>query len=263
MTKVDLTAVEEAQIQQSTLTAQPASPSGREAVPLDSMPRLIFEECYQPQVGAAVGKTGWLGRLPRRSIVFVVSAAAAATSIIIYFGMTGVTSRQFMPIREAIDEDATAELQQERKKTAALTNEVIAARRDYLQTIVALSNKAGDETAQLRKTADAATAALEQEQKKTAALANDLATARLDLETKATQSTEAGDETAQLRKTADAATAALEQEQKKTAAIANDLATARRDLETKAAQSTKAGDETAQLRKTSDAATAALERERE
>jgi flagellar biosynthesis GTPase FlhF len=205
MTMVDLTPVEEAQIQHG---------------PYGDLPRLIYEVRSQPQVDAAVGRTGWgVGRLPRRSIVFVISAAAATTSIIIYFGMIGVTSREFMPIREAIDEDATAELQQERKKTAALTNELIAARRDYLQTIAALSNKGGDETAPLRKTAEAATAALEDEQKKTAALTSELAAARRDLETKAAQSSKAGDETAQLRKTADAATAALEEERKKTAAL--------------------------------------------
>jgi hypothetical protein len=204
MTMVDLTPVEEAQIQHG---------------PYGDLPRPIYEVRSQPQVDAAVGRTGWgVGRLPRRSIVFVISAAAATTSIIIYFGMIGVTSREFMPIREAIDEDATAELQQERKKTAALTNELIAARRDYLQTIAALSNKGGDETAPLRKTAEAATAALEDEQKKTAALTSELAAARRDLETKAAQSSKAGDETAQLRKTADAA-AALEEERKKTAAL--------------------------------------------
>jgi hypothetical protein len=203
MTMVDLTPVEEAQIQHG---------------PYGDLPRLIFKA--QPQVDAAVGKTGWrVGRLPRRSIVFVISAAAAAISVIIYFGMTGVATREFMPTRGAIDEDATAELRQERKKTAALTNELIAARRDYLQTIAALSNKGGDETAQLRKTAEAATAALQEEQKKTAALTNDLATARRDLETRAAQSTKAGDETAQLRKTAEAATAALQEEQKKTVAL--------------------------------------------
>jgi flagellar biosynthesis GTPase FlhF len=201
MTMVDLTPVEEAQIQHG---------------PYGDLPRLIFKA--QPQVDAAVGKTGWrVGRLPRRSIVFAICAAAAVMSIIIYFGMPA--SHEFRPIREEIDEAATAELQQERKKTAALTNELIAARRDYLQTIAALSNKGGDETAQLRKTAEAATAALQEEQKKTAALTNDLATARRDLETRAAQSTKAGDETAQLRKTAEAATAALQEEQKKTVAL--------------------------------------------
>jgi hypothetical protein len=125
-------------------------------------------------------------------------------------------------------EAATEALEEERKKTAALTDDLASARRD-LESKTALSSKAGDETAQLKRSAEAATAALQDERKKTAALMNDLATARRDLESKTARSSKAGDETAQLKKSAEAATAALQEERKKTAALTDDLAAARRD----------------------------------
>jgi hypothetical protein len=86
------------------------------------------------------------------------------------------------------------------ERTAALTNDLATARRD-LETKTVLLSKAGDETAQLRKTVEASTAALEKERKKTVALTNDLAIARRDLETKAALLSKAGGETAQPRET--------------------------------------------------------------
>jgi len=118
---------------------------------------------------------------------------------------------------------------------------------DTLNPTAAQSGKAGDETAQLRKTAEAATAALQEEQKKTAALTSELAAARRDFETTLALSSKADDEAAQL-------TAELQREHQKTAALTSELAAARRDFETKLALSSKADDEAAQL-------TAELQRE--
>ena len=159
-------------------------------------------------------------------------------------------------------EAATAELQQERQKTAALTSELATARGDF-ETKLALSSTAADETAQLKKSAETATAELQQERQKTAALTSELATARSDFETKLALSSTAADEAAQLRKSAEAATAELQQERQKTAALTSELATARRDFETKLALSSQAADEAAQLRKSAEAATAELQQERQ
>ena len=127
---------------------------------------------------------------------------------------------------------------------------------DTLNTTAAQSSKAGDETAQLRKTAEAATAALQEEQKKTAALTSELAAARRDFETKLALSSKADDEAAQL-------TAELQREHQKTAALTSELVTARRDFETKLASSSKAADEAAQLKKSAERMTAELQQERD
>ena len=148
------------------------------------------------------------------------------------------------------------------EKIAALTRDLATARRD-LETKAALSSKAADETAQLRKSAGAATAELQQERQKTAALTSELATARRDFETKLASSSKAADEAAQLKKSAEAATTELQQERQKTAALTSELASARRDFETKLASSSKAADEAAQLKKSAEAATTELQQERQ
>jgi TPR repeat protein len=113
-------------------------------------------------------------------------------------------------------EAATAALQQERQKTAALTSELATVRRNFEAT-AASSTRAGDEATRLAKTAEAATAELQQERQKTAALTSELAAVRRNFEATAASSTRVGDETTRLTKTAEAATADLQQERKKTA----------------------------------------------
>jgi TPR repeat protein len=88
---------------------------------------------------------------------------------------------------------------------------------------LASSSKADDETAQLRKKAEAAAAELQQEHQKTVALTSELFTARRDFETKLSLSRKAADDTAQLRKKAEAATAELQQERQKNAALMHSL----------------------------------------
>ena len=112
------------------------------------------------------------------------------------------------------------------EKTGALTADPATARRD-LEMKVALSNKSDDETAQLRKTAEAVTAELQQERQRIAALTQDLATAHRELETKAALSGNAEDEATQLRKTAEAATTKLQQERQNTALPRNAVTAAK------------------------------------
>ena len=78
---------------------------------------------------------------------------------------------------------ATAELQQERRKTVALTSELATARSD-VETKLALSSHADEEAAQL-------TAELQRERQKNAALTSELAAARSDFETKLASSSTA------------------------------------------------------------------------
>ncbi len=108
-------------------------------------------------------------------------------------------------------EAAAVELQQERQKTTALTNDLAAARRD----LEIKTAKASDETAKLRTTAAATAAELQHERQKTAALANDLATARGNLDMKPAPASKTGDETVQLKNTTETATGQLQQDGKK------------------------------------------------
>ena len=173
-------------------------------------------------------------------------------------------------------EAATAELreslQQQQKKTAALTQEVGAAR----QAMTASAE-------QQRR-------ALDEAQARAAALASELAGTHREIETQAAQSQKAVDEALQQKQTAEAATAelreSLQQEQKKTAALtqevgaerqamtasaeqqrraldeaqaraaalASELAGTRREIETQAAQPQKAVDEAMQQKQTAEAA---------
>ena len=176
-----------------------------------------------------------VGQLRRRFFAFAIAALAAAIFIILYLAVV---------------------------KTTALPSELATARSDF-ETMAELASKAADETAQLRKTAEAATAELQQERQKTVALTSELATARSDFETMAELASKAADKAAQPKKSAEAVTAELQQERQKTAALTSELATARRDFETKLASSSTAADKAAQLRKTAEAATAELQQERQ
>ena len=120
--------------------------------------------------------------------------------------------------RSKAAESATAELRQslqkEHDRAEALTGELAKARRD-LETQLALSSKAGDEAAQVKKAAESATAELRQslqkEHDRAEALTGELAKARRDLETQVALSSKAGDEAAQVKQAAESATAELRQ----------------------------------------------------
>src|SRR5207248_581899 len=166
-------------------------------------------------------------------------------------------------------ESATAELrqslQQEHDRAEALSAELGKARRDT-ETQLALSSKAGEETAKVKQTAESATAelrqSLQQERDRAEALTGELGKARGDLETQLALSSKAGDEAAQVKQTAESATAELRQslqkEHDRAEALSAELGTARGDLETQLALSSKAGDEAAQVKKTAESATAEL-----
>ena len=123
-------------------------------------------------------------------------------------------------------------LQQEQKKTAALTQEAKAAQagtRREIETQAAQSQKAVDVVKQAAESTIAELRqSLQQEQKKTAALTQ---------EAKAAQAMTASAE--QQRR-------ALEEAQARAAALASELAGTRREIETQAAQSQKAVDEAVQ-----------------
>ena len=170
---------------------------------------------------------------------------------------------------EAAIADLQQLLQQEQKKTAALTQEVGAAR----QAMTANAE-------QQRR-------ALDEAQARAAALASELAGTQREIETQAAQSQKAVDEATKQKQTAESTIAelqqSLQQEQKKTAALmqeakaaqamaadaepqrraldeaqaraaalASELAGTRREIETQAAQSQKAVDEAMQQKQTAE-----------
>ena len=126
----------------------------------------------------------------------------------------------------------------------------LAAARSELDTTVALANKAVDEAAQLRRTAEVTTAelqkSLQQERERSGALTSELAKARIDFETAAALSSKSHDEVVQRSQGAEVAAEelrkSLQQEQARAAALASELAGKSREIETQAAQSQKAAD---------------------
>src|SRR5204863_211366 len=174
-------------------------------------------------------------------------------------------------------ESATAELrqslQQEHDRAEALTGELGEARRD-IETQLALSSTAGDEAAQVKKTAESATAELRQslqkERDSAEALTDELAKARRDTETQVALASKAGDEAAQLtqlKQAAESATAelrqSLQQEHDRAEALSAELAEAQGNTETQLALSSKAGDEAAQVKQAAESATAGLRQYRQ
>jgi hypothetical protein len=170
-------------------------------------------------------------------------------------------------------------LGQEQQKTAALAQEVAAARQELtagtaqhrqaldeegarsvalaselavaqlaIEAQAALLRKMGDETGQFTQAEVAKSVqSLEQEQQKTAALAQEAEAARQEL----TEST------AQRRQ-------ALDEERSRSAALASELATARREIEMQAALLRKASDDTGQLKQAEAAKSAqSLEQEQQ
>jgi hypothetical protein len=137
---------------------------------------------------------------------------------------TGDEATQLTQVKQAA-ESAAAELRQslqkEHDRAEALASELAKARRD-IETQVALSSKAGDETAQLtqlKQAAESAAAELQQslqkEHDRAEALAGELASARRDIETQAALASKAGDEAAQLKQAAESAKTELRKSQER------------------------------------------------
>jgi hypothetical protein len=157
-------------------------------------------------------------------------------------------------------------LQQERERAERLEHDLAAARRE-LETQTALVAKAGDESSQLKESAESEVAELrrsmQKEHDRTAALAHDLSLARSAIYAYEAQASKVGDEVAELRKEATASPAAAMRESAQDARdraerLEQDLATARRDLETQIALAAKASEEAARTRETKERDTAAL-----
>jgi hypothetical protein len=191
----------------------------------------------------------------RRDVATQTALAAKATG----------EASQLKTTADAGSADLRKSLQQERDRATGLERDLAAARRD-VETQTALAVKAGDETKQLKTTADAGSAdlrkSLQQERDRASALERDLATARRDVETQAALAAKAGDETKQVKTTAEAGSAdlrkSLQQERDRVSALERELATARRDAETQTALAARTGDEVKQVKSAADAGSADL-----
>jgi hypothetical protein len=150
-------------------------------------------------------------------------------------------------------------LAEERDRSAALTSELATAQRN-VETQVVLSNKTGNEAAQLKKAADTAALELQRERERAGALASELATARQDVET---LSNKTRDDVSQLKREAATATTELEQslqlEHERAEALASELAKVRREVDAAAAVSSQKDDEAVQLKRKAETATAELQ----
>ena len=142
----------------------------------------------------------------------------------------------------------------------------LAAARGELDTKVALANKAVDEAAQLRRTAEVTTAelqkSLQQERERSASLTSDLAKARIDFETAVALSNKSHNEALQRSQgaevTAEELRKSLLQEQARAAALASELAEKSREIETQAVQSQKAADAATKQKQAAEATIAEL-----
>jgi myosin heavy subunit len=168
--------------------------------------------------------------------------AAARSKLDVKVALSSKADEEAAQLKQAA-EAATAELQQERDRSATLTSE-LAKVRSELEAKVALSSKAGDEAAQLRQS-------LQQERQREAALSSELAAAHSELDRRAALSN-ADEEAAHLTQVADAAKAELQKERNRSAALASELAKVRSELEARVTLASKAGDEAAQLRQAAE-----------
>lgn len=152
---------------------------------------------------------------------------------------------------------------QAESRQAALTKELVEARRTVDELKQSLSQKS-DGTAALMQEVNAAREALttsaaqhrqelEEERVRSNALASELAAARRDRDAKVDMSNRADDEATQLRRTVDAKAAELEQERDRSAALGRELAEMRQELQTKTSLSSEAGNEVAQFRQALEA----------
>jgi hypothetical protein len=145
-------------------------------------------------------------------------------------------------------------LEEERARSVALASELAMARRE-IETNVALLKKAGDDAAREKRTA----VALQQERDRAEASSRELAIARREIETNATLLKKVRDDAAQFKQTGEKTTAALRQERDKAEASSRELAIARREIEANAALLKKAGDDAAREKRTA----VALQQERD
>jgi hypothetical protein len=186
----------------------------------------------------------------RRDVATQTALAAKATG----------EASQLKTTADAGSADLRKSLQQERDRASALERDLATARRD-VETQTALAVKAGDETKQVKTTADAGSAdlrkSLQQERDRASALERDLATARRDVETQTALAAKAGDEAKQAKTTPDADSAdlrkSLQQERDRASALERDLVAARRKFQKQIALAAKAADEASELKKTADA----------
>jgi hypothetical protein len=146
-------------------------------------------------------------------------------------------------------------LEEERARGVALASELATARRE-IEMQGALLRKASDEAAQFKQAAESATAelrqSLQQERDKTEAMARDLESARRTVVRKAS------DEAAQLKQAAESATAelrqSLQQERDKTEAMARDLESARRTIDGRVVPERAANSQVVQVTQAAEAA---------
>jgi hypothetical protein len=136
-------------------------------------------------------------------------------------------------------------LQKERDRAEALASELATAGREVGSR---KASKSGDETAQLKQTAENAIESLQKERDKAEALASELAMAQREVETQKGLASQLNDETTQLKQIAASAIElrqSLQNERDRAEVLASELTIARRDVETQKVLASKSGDETA------------------
>jgi hypothetical protein len=172
---------------------------------------------------------------------------------------TAALMQEVNAAREALTTSAAQQrqaLDEERARSNALANELTAARRDRDASVV-LSNKVADEATRLGKATEARAAELAQERDRSAALGRELAAVRQELQSKMSVSSEAGNEVARLKQAVEAEKAStaelqrsLQQERDKAAVLARDLESAQRVMEARAAVDRPANSQIGQTRPT-------------
>jgi hypothetical protein len=125
-------------------------------------------------------------------------------------------------------------LQDDRARAAALARELAVARRE-IEADAAQLNKAREEAAQFKLTAERTSAELQKERENAETLSHELATARREIEANAARLITARDDAAKFRQTAETTTAELQQERDRARALSHELAMAQRAMEARAA----------------------------
>ncbi len=117
-------------------------------------------------------------------------------------------------------------LEEERTRGAALASELAMARHE-IETNVALLNKARDDAARFKQTAERTTAEQQQQERDRAeALSRELAMARHEIETNVASLNKARDDAAKFKQTAERTTTELQQERDRAEALSRELTTA-------------------------------------
>jgi hypothetical protein len=117
-------------------------------------------------------------------------------------------------------------VEEERVRGVALARELEITRRE-IEANAALLNKARDDVAQFKQTAEKTTAELQQERERAEASSRELAIARREIETNAALLNKAREDVAQFKQTAEKTTAELQQERDSKNAMSRELAMAR------------------------------------